>query len=302
MTTTELASYQNGNVAVQLLSDGTKIREYEGTPTPVHPESIDLKITDWCDAGCGFCHESSTVRGRHANVETILRMIKGLPPGVEVAIGGGDPFSHPDIKQILAQFKERGLIANVTINSQHIERHVDLVWELREQKRLYGLGVSYHEDHWFSRISKVWDSNTICHFIAGEHQVNSALGLLLRRHPKMLVLGYKLHGRGTKHFSPRTEHLLKAWKYWIGTIMQYGTVCFDNLALKQLDIKSRIPANLWEQHYMGDDGQFTMYADAVRDEYAISSTSPRVPAGGMTAVQYFLNCTILRHQSAAMKG
>lgn len=52
---TTINTYQNGNTTVTLMSDGTKIREYEGVPLVVHPESIDIKITDYCDMGCSYC-------------------------------------------------------------------------------------------------------------------------------------------------------------------------------------------------------------------------------------------------------
>jgi len=61
--TSILHSYQNGNTLVNLYNDGTKTREYEGEPKPVFPESIDVKITNYCDAGCTFCHEKSTRLG-----------------------------------------------------------------------------------------------------------------------------------------------------------------------------------------------------------------------------------------------
>jgi intein/homing endonuclease len=52
---TTINTYQNGNTTVTLMSDGTKIREYEGVPLVLHPESIDIKITDYCDMGCSYC-------------------------------------------------------------------------------------------------------------------------------------------------------------------------------------------------------------------------------------------------------
>lgn len=63
---TIINTYKNGNTSVTLYNDGTKVREYEGTPNIVHPESIDVKITNYCDLGCAYCHESSTTEGKHA--------------------------------------------------------------------------------------------------------------------------------------------------------------------------------------------------------------------------------------------
>jgi hypothetical protein len=299
--TTKLADYQNGNTHVTLYRDGTKVREYEGTPAPVHPESIDMKITDWCDAGCAFCHESSTVKGKHAKVDDILAIINGLPAGVELAIGGGDPLSHPLIFSILQDIAHRGLIANVTVNGQHIYRHARMIQNLRQEGILHGLGVSfdhrmwhdygeearpYSEEHGEMQFDEIADENTIVHFIAGEHDPFEALNVM-RVHPKLLVLGYKQFGRGIHHFGPRVAHSLGAWKYWINSIMSKGVVCFDNLAIEQLKLQERLPAETWNRCYMGGDGVFTMYADAVRNEYAISSTSSRFPALGQSAVEFF---------------
>lgn len=272
-----------------------------------------MKITDWCDAGCAFCHENSTVKGQHGQMEVINRMISGLPAGVEIAIGGGDPLSHPNIPNILQHMAKCGLIANITVNGQHIYRHYDLIQALRNDGLIHGLGISFHNYMYHDyaeearpysydckngsgvlEFDDVADENTIVHFIAGEHDPLEALKVVRYYHQKILVLGYKQFGRGIRHFSPIVTHRLGAWKYWITTLMSKGIVCFDNLAIEQLKLKDRLPTDLWERCYMGDDGVFTMYADAVRDEYAISSTSVRYPALGQTAKEFF---TTHRHHT-----
>jgi hypothetical protein len=48
---------------------------------------------------------------------------------------------------------------------------------------------------------------------------------------------------------------------------------FDNLEINQLEIKRFLSEEKWKSIYMGGDGQFTMYIDGVRQEFAISSTS-----------------------------
>lgn len=59
-----IAKYDNGNHRVTLFSDGTKIKETIN-PDDDHftyefPESFDLKITDYCDAGCAYCFVPGT--------------------------------------------------------------------------------------------------------------------------------------------------------------------------------------------------------------------------------------------------
>lgn len=56
--------YRNGNHIVKLYSDGTKVKETID-PNDDHftyefPESFDLKITDYCDAGCAYCFVPGT--------------------------------------------------------------------------------------------------------------------------------------------------------------------------------------------------------------------------------------------------
>ncbi len=56
-----LHDYQNGNYNVKIYSDGTKIREtQEDEFLPEFSENIDIKITDYCDAGCKFCFPKGT--------------------------------------------------------------------------------------------------------------------------------------------------------------------------------------------------------------------------------------------------
>jgi hypothetical protein len=54
----------------------------------------------------------------------------------------------------------------------------------------------------------------------------------------------------------------------------FNVVSFDNLALKQLEVKRLLSEEEWEQFYMGDDGGFTMYIDCVNRQFGRSSTAP----------------------------
>ena len=109
---TMLASYRNGGYEVSILADGTKIRQgVEPTIPPRHPESLDVKITDWCDAGCAWCHEGSTRRGRHAELPPLIDMLTTLPPGVEIALGGGDALSHPGFEELVLRLRRPAVTA-----------------------------------------------------------------------------------------------------------------------------------------------------------------------------------------------
>jgi hypothetical protein len=81
MQNTLLHRYKNGNVNVEIYSDGTKIREWPDgeQPVPEYPESCDLKITQYCDmdAICVYCFPAGT----------LIQTTEGEIPIEEVEIG-----------------------------------------------------------------------------------------------------------------------------------------------------------------------------------------------------------------------
>lgn len=66
---------------------------------------------------------------------------------------------------------------------------------------------------------------------------------------------------------------ISEWENKIATYLGGSSIAFDNLALKQLDIQDKVSKKIWDKCYMGDDGRFSMYLDAVKQEFASSSTS-----------------------------
>lgn len=291
MTTTRLlAQYRNGNCQVTLFSDGTKTREWDGAPAPEFPESIDLKVTNSCDHACAFCHEQSTPRGEYASWDTISAVTRGLPPGVELAIGGGNPLTHPELDWMLELFHDRDLIANITVHSDHYIRAAGRILRLQGARLLYGVGISQGQMN-----SGVWalvklPKNLVWHVIAGV--VPPADLLHYGGTAPVLVLGYKQYGHGVQAYEAGVEACLDEWRYWMGTILRRiaargQTVCFDNLALRQLGVQALVDPVVWQQSYMGDDGRFTMYVDAVTDTFAPTSTSTRIAREGRSIREMF---------------
>jgi len=281
-----LAKYRNGNCAVSLYEDGTKVREWDGEARPEFPESMDLKITDWCDGGCLYCHEKSTINGKHSNLEDIKKILADLPPGVEIATGGGDTMAYPFLEEYMEWAKERGLIVNMTVNAMHLYRHADRIRDLRKRKLVHGVGISYGK-RFEDRILDIADRNTVVHVIAGVDDIQGILKLA-RQGVTILVLGYKRFGRGVIYFDDKVQRSVDAWRYWIGPLMRSGsTISFDNLAIEQLGIESLVTPKAWENFYLGADGSHTMYVDAVQMEYAKSSVSPRKAVGDLGIREMF---------------
>lgn len=284
-----LAKYQNGNTTVTILQDGTKIREYENVPLIVHPESIDVKITDYCDLGCAYCHESSTRKGKHADLTKLLSVLKELPKGIELAIGGGNPLSHPEIVSFLFELKKRGLIANLTINQGHLHPYFYLINYLLKEDLIKGLGISITSNNfkYIERLKELTD-NIVYHTIAGVNDISILDKLIEIGDCKVLVLGYKQFGFGVKYFSKEVEESIKKWRKELPKYIGKCTLSFDNLAIEQLNVKRLFTHSGWEKFYMGDDFTFTMYIDAVKQEYAATSRSKeRESFDNCSLIEYF---------------
>ncbi len=270
-----LNSYRNGNYNVKIYDDGTKIRRGSQPFIAEFPESCDIKITNWCDGGCLHCHEESTSLGTPADLTGFGSMVECLPPGVELAIGGGDPLSHPSILGFLYFLELRGIIANITVNARHLFRHKYRLNYLIQNHIVNGVGVTYDGTMEASYFAATYP-NAVIHFIMGVHTLNQVKDSIKHiADPKVLFLGYKSVGRGALFYSDMIGRNLYAWFTEIHEFLEQRdiVVAFDNLAIEQLQLKRFFSNEKWSKFYQGDDGKFTFYLDLVKQEYAISSTS-----------------------------
>ncbi len=270
----QIAKYQNGNTTVTIMTDGTKIREYENAPEILHPESIDVKITNYCDMGCLYCHESSTTKGKHGDLTKLLEVISELPAGVELAIGGGNPLSHPDLIEFLQVLKTRGIIANITVNQGHLKTYQDMLVYLIKDELVKGVGISITNNN-FNYIKPLLEitDNVVYHIIAGVNKIDVLNKLISLGNCKVLILGYKTFGFGINYYSKEVLDNIKSWYKYLPKYIGQCTISFDNLAIEQLKVKRLFTYEGWNKFYMGDDFCFTMYIDAVNQQYAPTSRS-----------------------------
>lgn len=271
-----LSSYQNGNYTVSIYDDGTKVREGDVEVfKPTFPECIDMKITNYCDLGCPYCHEDSTIKGKHAVIDSLsFAFLNSLAPYTELAIGGGNPLAHPALTQFLIICKTNKVICNLTVNQVHFEQSKAYLKHLTDEKLIYGLGISVTDptDELIGKIKQF--PNAVIHTIAGVTTI-SDYQRMMGHDLKVLVLGYKQFRRGkvyyTDHSIDTNIHILK--QELMTLARGFRIISFDNLALKQLDVQGMLPKAVWNEFYMGDDGGFTMYIDLVERKFARNSTS-----------------------------
>lgn len=279
--------YKNGNYTVSIdLDSGTKIRENDLDFFKADTiESADVKITNFCDGtNCAYCHENSGPWGKHANLKDEIAFLENLHPYAELAIGGGNPLSHPDLEYFLEYCKEKKFISSMTVNQIHFEKEFDRIKKLVDNKLIYGLGISLMKitPGFIEKVKQI--KTAVIHVINGIVTVDQ-LKLLSKNGLKILILGYKEVRRGIANYAQNKQRIdfTKTELYnKLSDIIDehwFKVVSFDNLALKQLDVQRLLSKEEWDEFYMGDDGlegegsSASMFIDLVEKKFAKNSCS-----------------------------
>ena len=267
-----LATYQNGNYQVTLYQDGTKIKTTEEDDfSAAFPDSMDLKITDFCDLACPMCHENATKEGKHASFDA--EFLEHLHKGTEIAIGGGNPLAHPELVPFLERMHAKGIVCNLTVNERHLTEYRETVEKLLSKKLIWGLGISLSLFLESTILFAKQHQNTVLHLICGMVK-KEELQSLFDKDLKILLLGYKRFGRGVFHYSPEIGARICEMRRILPDIPpRFAVVSFDNLAIEQLALKRLLSKEAFEKMFMGEDGEATMYVDLVKREFGLSSTA-----------------------------
>ena len=272
----KIGSYINGNTTVSIFDDGTKIRmTKDAFFNPEKPESMDMKITNMCDMGCPQCHEKSVPDGKHGDI-TDIPFLDTLNPYTEIAIGGGNPLAHPDLIPFLIMLSAKNFIPNMTVNQFHFQTNFEKIDRLVDAQLIYGLGISLNnafEEGFIERVQKF--PNAVIHVIAGVTPL-ADIKRLYDCGLKVLILGYKKFGRGEAYYAAHElvdQNITALRDELPEMIKHFNVVSFDNLAVEQMNVRSLLSEDEWNEFYMGNDGEFTMYVDMVNRQFAKSSVS-----------------------------
>lgn len=272
--------YDNGNYRVIILNDGTKIRitfdSSDEKQIPEFAENCDFQISSVCDAGCSYCYAGATKNGKYADLRN-LKFLDTLHPYTELAINGND-MSHPDLEWFLEKMKEKNVLTNLTINQFHFDKFYDKLVEYKNSGLLNGIGISLNDKNEINqefkdKVAELKDG--VIHVIAGiltEEQIEKLKDDRL----KVLFLGYKTKCRGVTYYDKFASQVKERINWLADNIMTirdyFAVVSFDNLALEQLEMQSKISPKDWELLYMGDDGSYTFYIDGVSNMFFKDST------------------------------
>ena len=142
------------------------------------------------------------------------------------------------------------------------------------------------------RISKL-TPNIVFHVIAGVHEPKIIDELAKYGYP-ILVLGYKSWGFGltykigTSRSDNQISEKVKVWKREIPKYLGKVHLCFDNLAVEQLELKKWFTDEKWNEIFLGEDFTISMYIDAVKQEYSPTSRNPlRVSSEKISLEKFF---------------
>jgi hypothetical protein len=166
--------------------------------------------------------------------------------------------------------KDMGLIPSVTVNGRHLARHKARIEAMVAKGHLYGLGVSYHEEF------PTWNyKHLVDHMIAGVDDPHTLMDIAPR---KILILGYKDWGRGMKFRAARSgavDERIALWFRMLPLLARKHHLSFDTLAIEQMQPQRLLQDHAsFEERFMGEEGQYSLYVDGVTQTYAISSYAP----------------------------
>lgn len=259
--------YNNGNYQVHLLEDGTKKRlSLDGTFVPKRVETLDINLSNRCSIGCSYCYINATPTGRDGDIANLFDY--GIPNGTELAFNYNG--SHIDFDYIMdnAFNPFSNWIINLTINHKllNIPTYKEKLQSWIDRKRVAGIGVSTNK---FLPDFQLVSPNIVYHTIAGITPTTEIIKML-EANQKVLILGFKQLGRAS------TLPDLSSWNIDSILAIKKGILSFDNLALDQLDIKSRVSPQIWDAHYMGEEGTTSFYIDLVSETFSQSSIDSEV--------------------------
>ena len=262
---------------------GTKIRFSEkgkAQPTVASaPELIDIKLTDYCPVGCHYCYQGSTVKGKHADKGTVESFIYQLGRmGVfEVAIGGGDPTTHPDFADFLWQFTREGVVPNFSTQLWDWMDNPKILQAVQENCGAVALSTQDPEAarKWFERTKELGIRGHV-HYVLGLNPLSNLQKLLKDKEGGYLVLlAYKAMGRA----EGKAPIDYVGWQDVVrkaknGNNGYAWTIAVDSFLVDDVAAgftRDEVPAVLYEKA----DGCFSMYWDAVEQEYAAHSFMPK---------------------------
>ena len=112
-----------------------------------------LEVTDKCNTYCRGCYRINGMEGHKSfdQIKEEIDLLQKLRNCDNISIAGGEPLIHPDILDILAYIKQRGMKPLILTNGIKLENNRPFIEEI---KRAGAIGFTFHIDseqqrpHW----------------------------------------------------------------------------------------------------------------------------------------------------------
>lgn len=256
------------------------------------PELVDLCITSFCPFACDYCYMDSTLRGKHApmqEIEKVIAQLSGMKV-FEASLGGGEPTLHPEFMDILRKFHTANIVVNFTTKS--------LAW-LKDPKqwtliRKYAGGFAYSVEKAaeIEECVALLTTNGLIQNVEPYYyretpfqaSVQHVVGVAYksdfefilekayqnRHNIRLTLLGFKEDGRGhTVKPQISGDEALEIVKKFAKE-HSYFKIGIDTALAKQWDSKLQ-EAGVHKTLYHTQEGKFSMYVDAVEGKCAPAS-------------------------------
>jgi hypothetical protein len=277
-----IARKDKGYWAVFNQSNGTKIRFTLNGSHPDYiksttPELVDVKITDYCETGCSFCYQGSSTKGKHATLDNMSHIIKTLGDAniFEVAIGGGEPTTHPDFIQILEQFRKQDIIPNFTTrNIEYVRKNSKQLDELGAN---YAVSISNSEDILNTTKDAPQYYKFNFQYVMGSSSIHDFYDIITHMqglsNARITLLDFKPVGRG-ESFDPNyyNNWLIGLTLKLAGDKIKDIEIGIDTGLARKYE-KELLHIGIDEKLFETKEGCFSMYIDAVNMTMAKDSYS-----------------------------
>lgn len=278
----------NGYWTIFDRGEGTKIRmsfsDHQTVPTKASaPELVDVKITDHCKRHCSFCYQGSSKEGSHGDRNYIDRVIRTLAENevFEVALGGGDPTSHPNFSDILRTCRWKGVVPNFTVanldwlddpNQRHewLDFCGGIAYSVTTGYEVRRLGFTLNKYQIPSNKFQI----QIIEGVVNDYQFDQILEECHYHNFTLTILGFKDTGRG-KSFGDRLhsynwiDKVKKSWRDGKPVNIGVDTLIADKYR------NDLINHGVDEIFFTTREGSFSCYIDAVKQQIGPSSYAPK---------------------------
>jgi pyruvate-formate lyase-activating enzyme len=221
---------------------------------PKTPFHIDLKITDYCDANCNFCYQGSSNKGTHA--DNLWGMLYDISKAkvFEVAIGGGEPTSHPEFLKILRYARDFGITPNFST------KNLSVSYEAIKLCGAFAYSATSAEEAMKAANAFGKTEKLVLQVVPGimsSEELKDILYVASDHHIPVTLLGYKQVGRATTPSTTETG--------WIDVVRKVTEKRWLTLGI-DTTLASRYEKELKgfdKRTFHVEEGLYSMYIDAV---------------------------------------